>query len=236
MARPLGAARGRAQDRYRSHDVMAMDKIAAGVLKFQHEIAAERRSLFQKLADGQRPRALFITCSDSRIDPCLLTQTDPGELFICRNAGNIVPPHTHNTGAMTASIEYAAGALEVPHIIICGHSDCAALKGALQPESLEEFPHFKLWLGYAKAATFVVRENAKGSSPTERLRMLIEQNVVLQMQHLKTHPYVAARLAAGKTRVHGWVYDIGAGEVVAFDESAARFVPVADRYRELLES
>ena len=213
-----------------------MDKIAAGVMKFQREISAERRDLFRTLAAGQRPRALFITCSDSRIDPCLLTQTDPGELFICRNAGNIIPPHTHNTGAMTASIEYAVGALDVPHIIICGHSDCAALKGALQPEALEEFPHFKLWLGYAKAATFVVRENAATLPAADQLRLLIQQNVVLQMQHLKTHPYVAARLAAGRTRIHGWVYDIGAGEVVAFDEPAGRFVPVADHYRELVRT
>lgn len=211
-----------------------MDKIASGVLKFQREIAEERRELFQKLAVGQTPRALFITCSDSRIDPCLLTQTDPGELFICRDAGNIIPPHTHNTGAMTASIEYAVGALNVPHVIICGHSDCAALKGALNPDSLGAFPHFRLWLGYAEAATLVVRESMGAATEEERLRRLIEENVVLQMQHLMTHPYVAARVRAGKTRIHGWVYDIGAGAVNAWDERAGAFVPVAERYKALV--
>ncbi len=211
-----------------------MDKIAAGVLKFQESFAGPRRALFERLAEGQAPRALFITCSDSRIDPCLLTNTDPGELFICRNAGNIVPPHTHNTGAMTASIEFAVGALNVPHIILCGHSDCGALKGAMHPETLDDFPHVKLWLGYAKAAALVVRENREALDETARLRLLIEQNVVLQMQHLKTHPYVAARLAARRTQIHGWVYDIGAGEVRAYDEAAGRFVPVSERYRDIV--
>lgn len=211
-----------------------MEKIATGVLKFQREFAGERRALFERLAEGQTPRALFITCSDSRIDPCLLTSTDPGELFICRNAGNIVPPHTHNTGAMTASIEFAVGALNVPHIIICGHSDCGALKGAMNPETLDDFPHVKLWLGYAKAAALVVRENQTVTDEKGRLRLLIEQNVVLQMQHLKTHPYVAARLAARRTQIHGWIYDIGAGEVRAYDEVAGAFVPVSERYRDIV--
>lgn len=211
-----------------------MEKIASGVLKFQREFAGQRRALFERLAEGQAPSALFITCSDSRIDPCLLTNTDPGELFICRNAGNIVPPHTHNTGAMTASIEFAVGALNVPHIIVCGHSDCGALKGAMRPETLDDFPHVKNWLGYAKAAALIVHENKAALGERERLRLLIEQNVVLQMQHLKTHPYVAARLAAGRTAIHGWVYDIGAGEVRAYDEAARRFVPVSEHYRDLV--
>ena len=209
-----------------------MTKIAAGVVKFQQEAYPQKRDLFKDLAEGQAPEALFITCSDSRIDPNLITQTDPGELFICRNAGNIVPPHTNHTGAMTASIEFAVGALNVPHIIICGHTGCGAMKSALHPEGLTEFPHVREWLGYARAAMLIVNEQGAQLSDEEKLAFLTKQNVLLQIAHLRTHPYVAARLSAGKTEIHGWVYDIGTGEVVAFDETVGDFIPVAEHYQE----
>lgn len=209
-----------------------MNKIAAGVVRFQTETYPQMKTLFRELAAGQSPEALFITCSDSRIDPNLITRTDPGELFICRNAGNIVPPHTNHTGAMTAAIEFAVGALNVPHIIVCGHTGCGAMRGALDLESLAEFPHVREWLGFTRAAALIVKERDGRLSDEDRLNALVRQNVILQMQHLRTHPYVAARLAAGKTEIHGWVYDVGSGEVVAFDEAAGGFVPVAEHYRE----
>lgn len=208
-----------------------MDKIAAGVVKFQQEAYEERRDLFAKLADGQSPEALFITCSDSRIDPNLLTQTQPGELFICRNAGNIVPPHTNNTGAMTASIEFAVGALKVPHIIVCGHSECGAMKGAMNPDGLDDFPHVKEWLGFARAAALVTKRKGAALDDKDKLDMLIRENVLLQLAHLKTHPYVALQLAAGETELHGWVYDIRSGEVLAYDERSNAFIPVAEHYQ-----
>lgn len=209
-----------------------MTKIAEGVLKFQREAFAQRRDLFKTLADGQSPEALFITCSDSRIDPTLLTQTEPGELFICRNAGNIVPPHSYQTGAMTASIEFAVGALNVPHIIICGHSECGAMKGAMAPETLAEFPHVREWLNYSKAAALITERLGVGMSDKEKLDLIIQQNVVLQMMHLRTHPYVAAALAAGLTQIHGWVYDIRTGGVLAYDEEARDFIPIEEHYHE----
>ncbi len=208
-----------------------MEKIAAGVVKFQQGAYEERRNLFEKLADGQSPEALFITCSDSRIDPTLLTQTEPGELFICRNAGNIVPPHTNSTGAMTASIEFAVGALKVPHIIICGHSECGAMKGAMNPDGLDDFPHVKEWLGFARAAALVTKRKGVALDDKDKLDMLIRENVLLQIAHLKTHPYVAMQLSTGETEIHGWVYDIRSGEVLAYDERANAFIPVADHYQ-----
>ncbi len=207
-----------------------MDKIAAGVVKFQKEAFEERRGLFEKLAEGQSPEALFITCSDSRIDPNLLTQTSPGELFIVRNAGNIVPPHTNHTGAMTASIEFAVGALKVPHIVVCGHSECGAMKGAMNPEGLDDFPHVKEWLGYALAAALVTKKRGAALDDKGRLDMLIRENVLLQIAHLRTHPYVALQLASDETEIHGWVYDIRSGEVLAYDDKANDFIPVAEHY------
>jgi carbonic anhydrase len=209
-----------------------MPKFAAGVIRFQNEVYPQKQELFEKLSKGQAPEALFITCSDSRIETAMMTQTDPGELFICRNAGNIVPPHTTHTGGMTASIEFAVAALKVPHIVICGHTECGAMKGAMNPEGLDSLPHVKEWLSYSKAAVDVVDELSPGASEAERMQMLLKQNVILQLQHLKTHPSVAARLAKGDLVLHGWVYDIKTGGVEAFDETTNQFLPVDKRYAE----
>ena len=207
-----------------------MPKFAAGVVRFQKEVYPGKQELFEKLAHGQSPEALFITCSDSRIETAMITQTDPGELLICRNAGNIVPPHTNHTGGMTASIEFATAALQVPHIVVCGHTECGAMKGAMNPEGLDALPHVREWLSYARAAVDVVDTLGADLDEDARMRMLLEQNVILQLQHLKTHPAVAARLAKGDLTLHGWVYDIKTGEVQAYDEQKNAFMPVEERY------
>lgn len=207
-----------------------MPKFAAGVLKFQDTVYPEKQGLFERLSEGQSPEALFVTCSDSRVELAMITQTEPGELFICRNAGNIVPPHTEQTGAMTASIEYAAAVLNVPHIVICGHTECGAMKGAMNPDGLDGLPHVAKWLGYARAAVDIVGEMAPQADEATRMRMLIEQNVLLQLQHLRTHPSIARRLARGDLELHGWVYDIRTGGVDAYDEADGRFVRVDARY------
>lgn len=207
-----------------------MPRFAAGVVRFQQAVFPEKRELFERLSQGQSPEAMFITCSDSRIETAMITQTDPGELFICRNAGNIVPPHTTKTGATTASIEFAAAALRVPHIVVCGHTECGAMKGAMNPKDLEKLPHVKEWLGYAKAAVDIVRELGANLDENARMRMLLEQNVILQLQHLRTHPAVATRLAVGDLRLHGWIYDIKTGDVCAYDDASGSYEPVADRY------
>jgi len=207
-----------------------MPRFAAGVVHFQNVVYPEKKELFEKLSHGQSPEALFITCSDSRIETAMITHTDPGDLFICRNAGNIVPPHTNHTGAMTASIEFAVAALHVPHIVVCGHTECGAMKGAMNPEGLDDLPHVKEWLGFAKAAVEIVNEIGAGKSEEERMQLLLEQNVILQLNHLKTHPKVAARFAKGEIRLHGWIYDIKTGDVLAYDEDQNKFIPVSEYY------
>jgi carbonic anhydrase len=196
---------------------LAVDKFLGGVSRFQRQVYPNSRELFEKLATGQRPEALFITCADSRIDPCLLTQTEPGELFICRVIGNIVPPYPETVGGVSATIEYAVGVLRVPEVIVCGHTDCGVMRGALNPGALERFPNVTAWLRYAS----VVQRDPKPSP--EFLLALTEQNVVAQLRNLRSHPSVAARLEKGDLALHGWVYHIGAGKVTSYNEESRAF-------------
>jgi len=190
----------------------------------------KKQALFERLSTGQSPEALFITCSDSRIKTAMLTQTDPGELFICRNAGNIVPLHTNQTGGMTASIEFAIGALRIPNIVICGHTQCGPIKGAMKAAALTNLPHVRKWLGYAQGATGITAALGGNLGPEAKMRMLPEQNVILQLQHLKTHQAVAVALAHKSFGLHGWAYDIKTGEVAAYADASASWVPAEERY------
>ena len=210
-----------------------MEKVVSGILKFQQSPYDKRKALFAELANGQSPEVLFITCADSRIDPGLVTQTEPGDLFVCRNAGNIVPPHSHQTSGETASIEYAVAVLGVSDIVVCGHTDCGAMKGAMNPDAVKDLPHVHSWIDHSRAAVEAVKAK-EGSVGPEQLNAVIEQNVLLQMQHLRTHPAIAARIATGDVTLHGWVYSIESGEVVAYDEQQDEFVPVSERYKSLV--
>jgi carbonic anhydrase len=199
---------------------MPVEKILGGISHFQKHVYPKHQDLFEKLALGQRPEALFITCADSRIDPCLLTQTKPGELFICRVIGNIVPPYPDAIGGVSATIEYAVGVLRVPEVIVCGHTDCGVMKGALNPDALVDYPNVTAWLRYAQ-----VDHREPDPSP-EFLLHLAENNVAAQLKNLRTHPTVGARLAEGDLTLHGWVYHIGPGTVTAYDEEAKTFQPL----------
>jgi carbonic anhydrase len=199
-----------------------VEKFLGGVSRFQKDVYPEHQELFEKLAMGQRPEALFITCADSRVDPCLLTQTKPGDLFICRVIGNVVPPYPDALGGVSATIEYAVGVLRVPEVIVCGHTDCGVMRGALNPEALEAFPNVTAWLRYAN-----VEHREREPSP-EFLLELTEKNVVAQLKNLSSHPAVAGRLEQGDLALHGWVYHIGPGMVTVFDENTERFESLAD--------
>jgi carbonic anhydrase len=212
-----------------------MKNVISGVDKFQKEVFPEKADQFKVLATGQSPEVLFITCSDSRIDPNLLTQTSPGELFICRNAGNVVPPHSNETGGMTASIEYAVAALGVSHIVVCGHTDCGAMKGAIHVDELDAMPHVKVWLGHCRGATEVVKQKC-GEVTDEHLLQVTKENIVLQLQNLRTHPAVASYLAVGKIKLHGWLYDIETGGVVCYDGKKDDFLPIDKHYAEEMAS
>jgi carbonic anhydrase len=200
-----------------------VDRILKGLSRFQKNVYPKHRDLFQKLALGQRPEALFITCADSRIDPCMLTQTKPGDLFISRVIGNIVPPYPDAIGGVSATIEYAVGVLGVADIIVCGHTDCGVMKGVVNPEPLEPLTSVTAWLNYAQPARkAVAREGTQ--SELEYLLAVTERNVIQQLSNLRTHPSVAARLDQGDLRLHGWLYDLGEGGVTAYDPGQDAFI------------
>ncbi len=208
-----------------------MDKVLKGLITFQKEVFAKKKTLFASLSKQQKPSVLFITCSDSRIDPSLLTQTDPGDLFIIRNAGNLIPTYGAAIGGSTATIEYGISVLNVKDIIVCGHTDCGAMKGLLHPEKLQQLPAVKAWLQHAETTARIVKDHCAHLQGDDLFAASIRENVLVQLDHLKTHPAVATRLRGGDVRLHGWVYSIGTGEVWAYDEEAKDFVNPAKRRR-----
>lgn len=204
-----------------------MQKLVEGIHHFQKNIFSSQKQLFEGLIDGQQPLALFITCSDSRINPNLLTQTDPGELFILRNAGNIVPPHGAMSGGEAATIEYAVSVLKVKDIVICGHSHCGAMAALLEPGSLNGLPAVRGWLLHAEATQRIISENYKHiTKPDHRLTATVEENVLVQLENLRTHPSVAAALARRQLHLHGWVYKFETGGVFAYSPDEGQFLPL----------
>jgi len=199
----------------------SFSRLIDGVEKFRTDGFKQNRELFQQLASRQQPKTLFICCADSRVVPEMMTQTDPGELFLCRNIGNVVPSYGEMMGGVSAVIEYACTALEVTDVVICGHSDCGAMKALLDPSApaLKKMPTVASWLRNAEAARSVVEATRPDLQGEDKVAALIVQNVRTQLGHLRTHPAVAARLATQQLALHGWVYDIESGNVQAVDEA-----------------
>jgi len=206
-----------------------MQKLIQGIHQFQQEDFQSLQGLFENLSLGQKPETLFITCSDSRIDPNLLTRSNPGELFILRNAGNIIPPHGAPAGGEVATIEYAVAALGVKEIIICGHSHCGAMQGLLNPEALASLPSVSSWLHHAEATKRIMKENYQHLEGEKLLTATVEENVLVQLENLRTLPSVASRLKKGDLLLHGWVYKIETGDVFAYDSLSGQFLTVAEK-------
>lgn len=204
-----------------------MQKLIHGLHRFQREIVAKDREFFSRLAEGQRPETLFITCSDSRISPNMLTQTRPGELFIVRNAGNLVPPHGPMAGGEAATIEYAVRALGVRDIIVCGHSHCGAMAGLLDPASTERLPAMRQWLSHASRTKELIEASYNHLEGQARVAAAIQENVLVQMENLRTHPAVAEALAEHRVQLHGWVYKLEKGSVYAYDPDLDEFDQVS---------
>jgi carbonic anhydrase len=203
-----------------------MQEIIDGFLKFQRDVFPARKELFRKLATSQTPRTLFISCSDSRMVPELVTQREPGDLFVIRNAGNIVPSFGPEPGGVSATVEYAVAALGVTDVVICGHSDCGAMTAVATCKCLDHMPAVANWLRYADSAK-LVNESREHASERERVDSMVRENVIAQLNNLKTHPSVALALAQGRLKLHGWVYDIESGSIDALDGATRQFVSLS---------
>ncbi|HEY9752154.1 MAG TPA: carbonic anhydrase, partial [Coleofasciculaceae cyanobacterium] len=203
-----------------------MKKLLQGINQFRSNYVSTHWDLLEQLSHGQAPRVLFITCSDSRIDPNLMTQTEPGELFIIRNAGNIIPPYGSTNGGEGATIEYAIQALGIEQIIVCGHSHCGAMKGLLKLEKLEQdLPLVHDWLKHAEATRRLIKDNYPDRDREDLLEIAIAENVLNQIDNLETYPIVRSRLYQGRLKIYGWIYHIETGEVLAYDPQTHSYLP-----------
>lgn len=198
-----------------------MKQLLEGVRRFRKDVYPASDAHFQGLATGQAPTTLFVTCSDSRVDPSLITQTQPGELFILRNAGNFVPPPGDDDGSASA-VEYAVDALRVTDIVVCGHSNCGAMGGLMDPEALDPLPVVARWVEHGAPT----RDACEHHPDDQQVSAAIRHNAITQLDNLRQHPCVARAVAEGRLALHAWVYDIGAGrvEVVASSTIEARHV------------
>lgn len=202
-----------------------MKKLIKGLRDFKTNYFSTHLELFEQLSHGQTPRVLFITCSDSRIDPNLITQTEVGELFVIRNAGNIIPPFGAANGGEGAAVEYAVHALGIEQIVVCGHSHCGAMKGLLQLNKLQEdMPLVYDWLKHAEATRRLVKENYSNHEGEELLEVTIAENVLTQIENLKTYPVVHSKLYQGKLKIYGWVYHLETGEILAYDPDSHAYI------------
>lgn len=202
-----------------------MRKLITGLREFKATYVSSHRELFEQLSHGQHPRVLFITCSDSRIVPSLMTQTDPGEIFVIRNAGNIIPPYGAANGGEGAAVEYAIHALGIQQIVVCGHSHCGAMKGLLHLNKLqEEMPLVYDWLRHAEATRRLVKENYNDYSDEELLEIATAENVLTQIENLRTYPIVHSRLYQGNLKIYGWIYHIETGEILAYDPATHSYL------------
>ncbi|EIF34206.1 carbonic anhydrase [Burkholderia sp. Ch1-1] len=204
-----------------------VQEIIEGFIRFQREVFPQQSGLFKRLSTAQSPSTLFVTCSDSRVVPELLTQTEPGSLFVIRNAGNIVPSYGPEPGGVSATVEYAVAVLHVRDIVICGHSNCGAMTAISTCMNLDHLPAVAGWLRHADAAK-AINASRTYHSDAECLEALVKDNVIAQLANIRTHPSVAVGLANKTLQLHGWIFDIESGVMLALDGRTGKFLPLVD--------
>lgn len=202
-----------------------MNHLLPGLRKFSEKVFPKQQEHFQTLSQGQKPHTLMITCADSRIDPSLVTQTKPGELFVVRNAGNIIPPYGMSSGGEEAAIQFAVDGLGVSNVVICGHTQCGAMAALAGNLNLDHIPSVKVWLTHAEKTKS--RMGALDQSLVN-LGRFAEENVLVQAENLKTHPAIANAIAEGRIHLFAWVYNFQNGLVTVYDPRLKRFIPTSE--------
>lgn len=199
-----------------------MTDLASGVTHFQHDVYPGKAALFAELATNHTPHTLFISCSDARVVPELITSSEPGELFVIRTAGNLVPAYASGGDGIAASIEYAVAVLGVSRVVVCGHSGCGAMTAVAERHDLGALPTIAQWLRHTDATAARV-----GAGAADPVSTLVRANVVAQLSNLATHPSVTRALADGALVAEGWVFDIGTGTVTVVDGADSATTPAA---------
>lgn len=203
-----------------------MKKLIRGLDQFRKTYVSSHQELLEQLSHGQKPRVLFVTCSDSRVAPNLITTTDVGDLFVIRNAGNIIPPYGAANGGEGGTIEYAIKALGIEQVVVCGHSNCGAMKGLLKLNKLQkDMPLVYDWLKHAEATRLLVQENYPHYEGDDLIEVLVAENVLIQIDNLKTYPAVRAKFHQGKLKIYAWIYNIETGKVLAYDARTHTYIP-----------
>jgi carbonic anhydrase len=202
-----------------------MQKLVAGVHQFQKKYFQAHKALFSELSQGQRPETLFITCSDSRVVPHLITSTQPGDLFLVRNIGNVVP-HPSLPGGTAAAIQYAIEALNVENVVVCGHTLCGAMQAILEPETVAQMQFVKKWVDQSDRVRDIVRDRYRELEGPALVTAAAQENVLVQLEHLREYSFIADRLDKGTLHLAGWVFKIETGTIFEFDAEAGQFLPI----------
>ncbi len=208
-----------------------MQQLVQGVHHFQNIGFRERQELFGRLQHGQEPEACLITCADSRIVPNLITNSEPGQLFIVRNVGNIVPCYGTSNNDELAAVEYAVVELGIEDLIVCGHTGCGAMQAlvkSMETSGPSRTPLVMNWLRHADATLEIVREHYGHLQGKSLVNAAAEENVLVQLEHLRTLPVIASRMPSGRVRLHGWMYKIDSGEVFYYESEVGQFVKFGD--------
>lgn len=213
-----------------------MKKLIQGIVNFRRGLTEESRALFAKLALGQRPDALFIACSDSRVVPNLFASTEPGDLFVLRNIGNLVPSYTADMVAVSAqaAIEFSVFSLNINDIIICGHSECGAMQALVGEIDIQSCPHLVSWLQYGAESLKKLRDGFSLNPSLSEYNQLSQVNVLQQMEHVASYPFVRERREQGRLRIHGWWFDIAHADVYCYEPTVSQFVLIDDKEAQLI--
>ncbi len=214
-----------------------MKKLINGIINFRKNALTEYRNKFSKLTKGQSPDALLIACCDSRVVPNVFASTDPGDLFVLRNIGNLVPPYRtqsqyNNDNSVTAAIEFSIFTLKVSDIIVCGHSECGAMSALLDNQISPNHIKLKDWLQHAQPAYKKFQQGILANSNLSPNNRLSQINVIQQLEHLRTYPYVAERLRARKIKIHGWWFELATANVFYYDFTQKIFVLIDEHETE----
>ena len=207
-----------------------MKELIEGYQRFRSDVFHWQSELHESLVEGQKPPYLLITCCDSRVNPYDFTQSRMGDVFIERSIGNLVPAPGSGEHEAQAAIEYAVLALGVKHVIVCGHSQCGAMKGLLAPESLAGMPTVARWLEHAADTLEAVRSKYPQLQGDDLLDATIRENVLVQIEHIRQIPAIQAHLADGRLQLHGWVYEFATGNILVYVPHATSFIDLREAY------